>query len=429
MTALLLADAEASAGAIEPPQRPRPPRRPRRLVVVAIALLAAHALDDALLHRGPGVGAGQHLAILLVALAACAAALVLLRRVGSVARAALMAALGAPAIANGVMHLRHAADDRLAAVDVTGILALVAGAGLVGGAALTLWNGRRRPASPKRWAARAAGLPVGFVLLTMVVLPVGFGIGTVHEVRESVGSAPAGFTSVAFESDDDLRLRGWYRPSRSGAAVLIAHGGGSTRRGALRHGEMLARHGYGVLVYDSRGAGQSEGTHNSWGWDWEHDAAGALRFLRNRPDVREDRIAAMGLSSGADAVIALAADHPELCAVVADGAAARTYEDIRRQYGTDPSSVSPWLMFNVAHLAAGITPSRPLESLARSVRSPLLLVSTRREMEYDLSARYARAAPAAQHWNLPDASHTGAIRSHRAEYERRVTAFLTGALR
>jgi hypothetical protein len=33
-----------------------------------------------------------------------------------------------------------------------------------------------------------------------------------------------------------------------------------------------------------------------------------------------------------------------------------------------------------------------------------------------------------EHWNLPDAQHTHAIRSHREAYERRVVGFLNEAL-
>ena len=33
-----------------------------------------------------------------------------------------------------------------------------------------------------------------------------------------------------------------------------------------------------------------------------------------------------------------------------------------------------------------------------------------------------------EHWNLPDAVHTHAIRSHRDDYERRVVSFLDAAL-
>jgi hypothetical protein len=36
--------------------------------------------------------------------------------------------------------------------------------------------------------------------------------------------------------------------------------------------------------------------------------------------------------------------------------------------------------------------------------------------------------PTVQLWELPDAGHTGGLRTHPAEYERRTTAFLDQAL-
>jgi hypothetical protein len=64
------------------------------------------------------------------------------------------------------------------------------------------------------------------------------------------------------------------------------------------------------------------------------------------------------------------------------------------------------------------------------VTSPLLLISAGREAEYDFNVRYAEVARAStQHWNLPDAHHTAALREHPAEYERRVVAFFDEALR
>ena len=85
-----------------------------------------------------------------------------------------------------------------------------------------------------------------------------------------------------FEATDGLELAGWYRPSRNGAAVVVVHGGSSDRKGSVAHAEMLARHGYGVLLYDARGRGESEGMENNYGWDWTKDIAGALEFLEQR---------------------------------------------------------------------------------------------------------------------------------------------------
>ena len=92
-----------------------------------------------------------------------------------------------------------------------------------------------------------------------------------------------------------------------------------TARGPWRHARLLASHGYGVLLYNARGSGLSEGDPNGWGWDWQRDVVGAIDFLQARDGVEDDRIGGLGLSTGADVLIEVAAHDPELRAVVADG--------------------------------------------------------------------------------------------------------------
>ena len=56
-----------------------------------------------------------------------------------------------------------------------------------------------------------------------------------------------------------MTLAGWYAPSRNGAAVVLLHGAGSTRSNVLDEAVVLAEHGYGVLMLDARGHGESAG--------------------------------------------------------------------------------------------------------------------------------------------------------------------------
>ena len=83
---------------------------------------------------------------------------------------------------------------------------------------------------------------------------------------------------------------------------------------------MLARHGYGVLLFDRRGEGKSEGEPNSWGWGGEADIKAAIAYLQRRPDVDPDRIGGIGLSVGGEMMIEAAAETDELAAVVSEGA-------------------------------------------------------------------------------------------------------------
>jgi hypothetical protein len=146
-----------TASIVGEPSRARPVRwaahrSPEALVfsgATAVALL--HALDDAFLHRQPGVGVGQH---------ALAAGLALVLGLGAIyvspytrpgLRSAIALVFGALAIVNGVLHVKHIAGQGAAASDLTGVLAAAAGVVLVGLAIAIPWLHRGEgPAGPRR---------------------------------------------------------------------------------------------------------------------------------------------------------------------------------------------------------------------------------------------------------------------------------------
>jgi len=408
--------------------------RTRDALIFTVAVLVAvvHALDDAFLHRQAGVDLGQHALAGLIAVLAAAAAIVAFPRLRPGLRATLALTFGVPALVNGAMHVAHIKFDAPAASDLTGVLALVAGVVLIALGATLPWRRRheRSASRGRRWTARGLAVPGAAAVAALVVLPVTLAVFETHKPRERIGAPPtAAYQLVSFPSTDGLRLSGWYRPSRNGATILVVHGGGGDRTGAVAQARLLDRHGYGVLLYDARGRGESEGSPNSYGWDWEKDAAGALAFLHARADVDDTRIGALGLSSGADTAIDVAATRRDVRAVVADGAALRTLEDTTRLEGTNAGTPTAWVMFKAIEAMSGSRPSRPLEALVARITSPLLLISAGTKYEKQANERFAAVATApVEHWNLPDAPHTGAVRSHRAQYERRVTAFFDRAL-
>jgi dipeptidyl aminopeptidase/acylaminoacyl peptidase len=212
-----------------------------------------------------------------------------------------------------------------------------------------------------------------------IVVPMGIALTETHKYREPIGSPPgADYREVRFQATDGVDLSGWYRPARNGATILVVHGGGGDRTGAVAHAKLLVRHGYGVLLYDARGRGKSEGVQNAYGWGWPKDIAGAIRFLTTRDEVNPEHIGALGLSTGADVLIQVAGQGTELKAVVADGTYPGSFEDPERDAG------------EVYDRAAG---NRPVDV-----------------------------------WYLPDLGHTAANREAAPEYEQRVTAFFDAAL-
>jgi uncharacterized protein len=404
--------------------------RSAEVLVFSAAAGAAllHAFDDAFLLPGGGVPLTQHALAFAIALVASVVAAVKFDSLRPGVRAALAFTFGVLAALNGGRHVHHFAVEgqALTANDVTGVLALVAGAVFVGLAAWIPFRHRGEGASTplRRWALRVLMVPAFLVSVAFFFMPVGMGIVDIHSLHRSIGTPPdASYQTVSFTASDGVDLEGWYRPSRNGAAVLMISGGGGNRRSTLRHARMLARHGYGVLVYDPRGSGNSEGTVNSWGWGWEKDAAAALDFLAARDDVEPGRVGVLGLSSGGDIAIDIAARRDDVKAVVADGVAQIGYLDAK-EFTDDPlQRAGTYVMFKAIEVIQGR--SGPKASLADQIarsRAPHLIISAGKP-EKEWGELYDKAGGAhSELWYLPKASHTAALKQYPRAYEQRVVA-------
>ena len=409
-----------------------------RVFAVATLVGLLHGLDDAFFSRQPGVDFGQHALAAVVATVVALGGIAAFPRLRPGLRAVLALLFGVLATVNGAQHALHAATNELARSDVTGIAALVAGVVLLLLAAAIpfLHRGDGARTARRRWANRAVAVVGSALLVIVVVMPLGMGIAWTHKYREPIGDPPsAAFEDVTFTSSDGLELSGWYAPSENGAALVLVHGGGGDRMGTRAHARFFSDEGYGVLLYDSRGRGESEGGHNALGWEWEKDVAGAIAYLDARPDVEAGRIGSVGLSTGADVLIEAAAEQRGLKAVVAEGASVRSFSDYRNA-GLDVFAPPSLVLMTSVRVLSGSAPGKPLEELAGEISpTPLLLIAGGRGAtgpgggEYGLAELYAEAArEPVEFWGLPNGRHTAALREEPEEYRQRVVGFLDEAL-
>jgi pimeloyl-ACP methyl ester carboxylesterase len=306
--------------------------------------------------------------------------------------------------------------------------ALVAAGFFFGGARAL----RTRPATrfAWRWTRRALTAVAALVLGLFVVMPIGAAIWLTQAPREHVrsGDFAVPHRDVSLRTRDGLALAGWWVPSRNGAAVVVVHGGGGTRNGASRHAELLARHGYGVLRYDARGNGESEGRHDAMGWTWEPDVVAAVDFLAAR--VEPGRIGALGLSTGAEAVLQRAAHDQRIAAVVSDGAIARNLAETRQLEGVEEAQAVPYfgLLFASLRVLTGHSQPPPLQELVPEIAPrPVLLVATP-GTETTMNRAYHRAAPETELWELRNTAHTRGLQENPAAYERHIIGFFDRAL-
>ena len=393
---------------------------------LAIGVVALHVVDDNFLQPNPGTTAGDHPVSGLVPLALLVAAAVFYGRLRAGARAVIALFAGYFGVLGGSEALHYTREVGPSGDDYTGILSLLAGLVLLGVGGLTLWRSRRR--DDRLWwrYVRRALIGVGAVVVAGVFLfPFSIGYIVTHASRATVPAADLGapFEEVEFTTNDGLRLKGWYIRSRNGAAVISFPGRASSQKRA----KLLARHGYGVLVFDRRGEGESEGDPNLFGWEGERDVHAAVEFLRNRPEVDPDRIGGIGLSVGGEMMIAAAAESDALRAIVSEGASARSVRDIVANPGTTWSEV---LGNGVATLATSLfsnaLPPADLKSLVPKISGAVLFVYGENGQPAEEPANrafYAVAHEPRELWEVPGSGHIGGTEARPREYEQRVVAF------
>jgi pimeloyl-ACP methyl ester carboxylesterase len=231
-------------------------------------------------------------------------------------------------------------------------------------------------------------------------------------------------------------LAGWYVPSRNGAAVALLHGSGSTRSSTLDHAVVLARHGYGVLLLDARGHGDSTGRAMDFGWHGDSDVRAATAYLSSpEVGVEPGRVGAVGLSMGGEEALGALAADPRLAVVVAEGATGRVAADLTwlsDRHGWR-GQVQEWLEVVHTGLAAalsGLEPPRTLRQGVSGSAAPALLVTAGERPDEGYAAASLRgAAPdRVEVWKVPGSGHTGGLSTDPAEWERRVVGFLDRAL-
>ena len=220
------------------------------------------------------------------------------------------------------------------------------------------------------------------------------------------------------------------RPSKTGAAVIAAPG----RAGSQRPARILVRHGYGVLLFDRRGEGESDGDPNAFGWSADLDMKAAVAYLQSRPDVDRRRIGGIGLSVGGETLLQTAAESPGLAAVIADGAGSRSVrEDLARpgasKWGEIPTSIV--ITAGTSLFSDRLPPPNLKGVVGRIAPRPVFFIYGEHDQDNvrDLTPAYYKAAgkPKAI-WRVAGASHTGAVDVQPHEYERRIVGFFDRAL-
>ena len=404
------------------------PERDRQLPVAGIALVV-EAVGVALIVDHGGSAVWRTVRLLIVVVIAFLA-LALESRRGRWVRGTSLCVAGFLGLTTGIgIGLVHLAKGD---ADVTSITAVV----VLGGGLVVLLAGVRAlwRATPGWW--RLLSLPVAFLLFEFVLIPLSMAIYATNLPPTALGTKTPenwglSYENANFWTSDHVRLSAWYVPSRNGAALVVMHGSGSNKESVLPQASVLARQGYGVLMVDARGHGQSGGYGMDFGWWGDRDTSAAVSWLEARPDVRGGAIGVLGMSMGGEEAIGAAASDHRIRAVVTEGALWRGSMDDSWLPQTLLGFVDRGTLAVQTQVANLLTsapePNGLRESLVAIAPRRVLLIAGQPELRGDRS--YRNASPSnVQLWELPDTPHTEGLTKHPQQWETRVVGFFNQTL-
>lgn len=234
------------------------------------------------------------------------------------------------------------------------------------------------------------------------------------------------YESVTFTADDGIRLRGWYIPpeSENGMVILMAHGYAHNRETFLPEAKTLTDHGYGALLFDFRGHGESEEALVTLGDRERLDLHAAIDFVASQPNVR--RLGAIGFSMGAAALVEVAAEDERLEAIVIEGLFPTLKGEIWYR------SRAFWLLSQVSALLAirgegvEVDEIRPIDKLCSISPRKLLLIYG--ELDEGVppgsaEAMLSEACEPVEMWIVPLANHRNFVEIAQEEYLARLLRF------
>jgi fermentation-respiration switch protein FrsA (DUF1100 family) len=262
------------------------------------------------------------------------------------------------------------------------------------------------------------------------------GHGLVHPRRILPSRTPADvgiaqWHDVSFQSEDGLALYGWYVPAQNGATVILVHGLGGNRAQLLDDAALLVEAGYGVLLFDLRNSGASEGEVTTLGYLETMDVGGAIAFLEAQPEVDPERLGLLGHSMGGATAIRAMARYPQVRALVAESTFTsiedNVSESITALTGLPPFPFAPLVVW-FGEQEAGIDMEQvaPVDAIGTISPRPVLIVHGERDSVIspeNAPRLYAAVGEPKEIYLIPDAGHGGLPQVQPEEYRQRVVGF------
>lgn len=305
----------------------------------------------------------------------------------------------------------------------------------MGGAALT----EKAPAETSRWTRRrwlfVASVPLLafllaiFVLVNVLIRPPSF--FAPRRAHPDDGAIP-----FAARNSEGNTISAWYYPGKSGAgALVLCHGHGVDHQHFLSLRDMIYRLGLGLITFDFRAHGLSEGRITAIGGREVEDVKAVLLQARRLGFISGTTpLAAYGRSMGAATLANGSAELPEIKAFILESC----FADLREIAGRDVTNISGipdfWfvdLVMQIAEWYTGYpyTDNRPVDRITGIGKRPVLLIHDdrdRRALKIDYE-RLVAQVPHCEKLEVSNAGHVKAFETAPAVFETTIRRFLQEA--
>jgi fermentation-respiration switch protein FrsA (DUF1100 family) len=289
----------------------------------------------------------------------------------------------------------------------------------------------------------AAPLVLGLVGYCVVSLRVAESVTRVDRIplEPPATSVAAAHDDISFESRDGTALKGWwFAATGADRAAVVVHGRGRNRINSSFHPDGIARmllaHGYSVLLFDLRGHGQSGGTRYTLGIEEPRDILAAIDLAATRARIDRARVAVIGESLGGGSALMTVKADPSIGPMITDSAFAdgnTVVSESASQYTNLPPWFTPGIvLMSRIFLGLDIGQVTPAKVVAAHPERAFLFIQCVNDqtvlMHHGLDLRAASTNPRSELWLVPQCGHVQAFATRPAEWEQRVTAFLTREL-
>jgi len=234
---------------------------------------------------------------------------------------------------------------------------------------------------------------------------------------------------------DGVSLAGWYfaNPRKAGCAVVMLHGYSGSRQEILAAAPIFWDRGCDLLMYDSRGHGESSPALLTYGAHERQDLRLAVEWLAQRTGLPHNRIGLIGWSYGAAVALQAAAQVHDLAFVIADSSYSSLGDIARaqavKQFGAWARVFVPGALL-ISGLRAGFDARTVApDSAIRDVQAPVLLIHSRQDGFTPVvqSERiFAHSNKSRTEFVIPDweAPHANSYTNNPAAYTAVVDSFL-----